>query len=82
MVVLVIYSSLLPKHIESLTEILDTWGKQEKIKRIDSVIDATAHIGCDTVFLTLTIIRLRVVLVLKLVNVCIDYSRKISPGQV
>ena len=45
------YSSLLPKHIESLTEILDTWGKQEKIKRIDSVIDATAHIGCDTVFL-------------------------------
>lgn len=45
------YSSLLPKHIESLTEILDTWKKSGKIKRIDSVIDATAHIGCDTVFL-------------------------------
>ena len=44
------YSSLLPKHIESLTEILDTWKKSGKIKRIDSVIDATAHIGCDTVF--------------------------------
>ena len=42
------YSSLLPKYIEPFRQILAEW--KETIRTVDHFLDATAHIGCDSVF--------------------------------
>ena len=42
------YSSLLPKHVNSLCKVLDGW--KEKLGKVQNIIDATAHIGCDSIF--------------------------------
>ena len=42
------YSSLLPKYIEPFRQILGEW--KETIGTVDHFLDATAHIGCDSVF--------------------------------
>jgi len=40
------YSSLLPKHVKQVSDIFQKWFKNEKIS---TIVDATAHIGVDSV---------------------------------